>query len=139
MTEEPRLVHGSPERFSQVYGRPQTQADLRIEMEVHGAHTGVVGITTVQQADTLAERLALRPEMRLLDVGAGRGWPSLYLARTTGCQVVLSDLPLPALLEGMTRAHRHSLQDRSSFLAASGTHLPFRPKSFDAVVHTDVL
>jgi 2-polyprenyl-3-methyl-5-hydroxy-6-metoxy-1,4-benzoquinol methylase len=139
MTDEPKPVRGSRERFFETYGKPQTTVELAVENEVFGTQEGVRGYTTPAQADMLAERLALRPDTRLLDVGAGRGWPSLYLARTAGCQVVISDVPLPALLEGMTRAHRHGVQDRSSFLAASGTHLPFRPKSFDAVVHTDVL
>ena len=35
--------------------------------------------------------------VRLLDLGAGRGWPGLYLAVRTGCQVVLSDVPLEGL------------------------------------------
>ncbi len=139
MTEEPRLVRGSPERFSQVYGRPQTQAELATEREVFGANEGICGYTTVAQADALATRLTLRPGMRLLDIGAGRGWPGLYLARTTGCQVVLSDLAMSALREGLQRAHRHRLRERSTFLAASGAHPPFRAKAFDAIVHTDVL
>ncbi len=112
---------------------------MAMEREVFGANEGIRGYTTVAQADALATRLALGPGMRLLDVGAGRGWPGLYLARTTGCQVILSDLPLPALREGRRRAHRRRLQKRSSFLAASGTHLPFRTAAFDAIVHTDVL
>ncbi len=139
MTAEPRLVRGSRERFSEVYGRPQTEADLAVEREVYGASEGVYGYTTIAQADALATRLALGPGMRLLDIGAGRGWPGLYLARITRCQVILSDLPLPALREGMRRAHRRRLQRRSSFLAASGTHLPFLTGAFDAIVHTDVL
>ncbi len=139
MTDEPNLVRGSRERFSGVYGRPQTEAELAVEREVYGASEGVCGYTTIAQADALATRLALRPGMRLLDIGAGRGWPGLYLARTTGCQAILSDLPMPALREGMRRADRHHLEERSSFLVASGTHLPFRARSFDAIVHTDVL
>jgi cyclopropane fatty-acyl-phospholipid synthase-like methyltransferase len=139
MMRDPKSVRGSPERFSQVYGRPQTQAELATEREVFGANEGICGYTTVAQADALATRLTLRPGMRLLDIGAGRGWPGLYLARTTGCQVVLSDLAMPALREGMRRAHRHRLQERSSFLAASGTHPPFRAKAFDAIVHADIL
>ena len=139
MTDEPNLARGSRERFSAVYDRPQTQADLAVEREVFDANEGICGFTTVAQADVLATRLALRPGMRLLDIGAGRGWPGLYLARISGCQAVLIDLPLPALREGMQRAHRHRLQERSTFLTASGTHLPFRPRSFDAVIHTDAL
>ncbi len=127
------------DRFSAVYARPQTEAELAMEMEVFGASEGMRGYTTVAQADALAERLALRPGMRLLDIGAGRGWPGLYLARTTGCQVVLTDLPLAALHSGMERARRRRLDERCSFLVSSGTHLPFRRQVFDAIVHTDVL
>lgn len=127
------------DRFSAVYARPQTKAELAMEMEVFGASEGVRGYTTIAQADALAERLALRPGMRLLDVGAGRGWPGLYLARATGCQVVLTDLPPAALRNGMERARRRRLDRRCSFLVASGNSLPFRPRVFDAVVHTDVL
>lgn len=126
-------------RFSELYGRPQTEADLAAEREVFGTSEGIRGYTTVAQADLLAEHLALRPGMRVLDIGSGRGWPGLYLARTTGCQVVLSDVPLPALREGMERTHRNRMRDRPSFLMASGTSLPFRPKVFEAIVHTDVL
>ncbi len=139
MTDEPNLVRGSRERFSAVYDRPQTQADLAVEREVFGASEGICGYTTVAQADALATRLTLGPGMRLLDIGAGRGWPGLYLARTTGCQTVLIDLPLSALREGMQRAHRHRLQECSTFLTASGTHPPFGAKAFNAIVHTDVL
>ena len=126
-------------RFSAVYSRPQTEAELAMEMEVFGASEGVRGYTTIAQADALARRLALRPGMRLLDIGAGRGWPGLYLARTTGCRAVLTDLPPAALRNSMERARRRRLDERCSFLVASGTHLPFRPRTFDAVVHTDTL
>lgn len=129
----------SAANWSDKYSKPQSRAHLAVEREVFGTNEGILGYTTVAQADFLAQRLALGPQIRLLDIGSGRGWPGLYLARTTGCQVVLSDLPLPALRQGMERAHRHSVQDRSFFLLASGTHLPVRARAFDAIVHTDVL
>ena len=125
--------------FEDLYARPQTEADLAVEREVYGANVGVRGYTTLDQADALAERLALRPGTRLLDIGAGRGWPGLYLARQSGCEVVLTDTPAPALLTAAEGARRLRLWERSSFLLASGTRLPFRPRAFDAIVHTDVL
>ena len=51
--------------------------------------TGLVGARCAQQLDP-----------RTLDVGAGSGWPSLYLVRETGCEAALVDLPL----EGLRRA-----------------------------------
>ena len=80
-----------------------------------------------------------RPQARLLDIGAGRGWPGLYLAKKTGCNAVLTDLPLAAIRNSLARAKQHRLQPRSSFLLTSGSLLPFRPRVFDAVTHTDAL
>jgi cyclopropane fatty-acyl-phospholipid synthase-like methyltransferase len=79
------------------------------------------------------------PTSRLLDVGTGRGWPALYLAQQSGCSVVGTDLPLSALQKARARAVREDLGDRSAVVVASGGTLPFRRRSFDALVHTDVL
>jgi SAM-dependent methyltransferase len=106
---------------------------------VIGSDFGADGYTTVEQADELARRLELRPGLRLLDLGCGSGWPGLYLAMRTGCQVVLSDVPLDGLRSAKARAVRERLSARCAVVAASGPHLPFAGKSFDAIVHTDVL
>ncbi len=111
----------------------------RVERMVIGADYGADGYTTVEQADELARCLELRPAVRLLDLGSGRGWPGVYLAKTSGCQAVLTDLPLVGLRLAATRAEAEGLDGRCSVVAASGPHLPFAAKTFDAVVHTDVL
>ena len=127
------------ERFVQIYNRVTSRAMLLVEKEVIGANVGANGYTTVTQADSLAEHLALRPGTRLLDIGAGRGWPGLHLAKKTGCEVVLTDLPLAALRDAVARAGRQRLKRRCAFLLASGARLPFRLRTFDSIVHTDVL
>lgn len=111
----------------------------RVEWEVVGADFGSNGYTTVAQADDLARRLGLRPGVRLLDLGCGRGWPGLYLARRTGCEVVLADLPLDGLRCAAARAAEEGLGGRCGVVLAEGGRLPFASGSFDAVVHTDVL
>jgi ubiquinone/menaquinone biosynthesis C-methylase UbiE len=68
--------------------------------------------------------------------GAGRG---LYLAATSGCQVVLTDLPLQGLRVAADRAAAEGLGARAAMVVAAASGLPFRAGSFDAVVHTDVL
>ena len=114
-------------------------AAAEVEHAVIGAVWGANGYTTLGQADLLAEHLQLRPGDRLLDIGTGRGWPSLYLAQSTGCSVVGTDLPLAALRSAQRRAQREHVDDRTALVIASGATLPFRTGEFDAVVHTDVL
>jgi 2-polyprenyl-3-methyl-5-hydroxy-6-metoxy-1,4-benzoquinol methylase len=126
-------------RFTQRYGERRGEAGAAIEREVIGVNVGLNGYTTVAQAERLARELRLRAGMRLLDLGAGNGWPGLHLAGTTGCHVVLADLPRPALVKASTRARRERLARRSNAVQATATSLPFAPESFDAIVHTDVM
>lgn len=139
MTKPPSRSLDPRERFADTYGRDRSRAELRVEREVFGANEGINSYTTVEQADLLAEALELGPGMRLLDVGAGFGWPGLYLARKSGCEAVLADVPARAVRSAAARALKQRLGQRCFFALASGARLPFRPRSFDAVVHTDVL
>src|SRR3954468_5508475 len=123
-------------------------ASLVVEAEAVGSDYGNAGFTTKAQAHLIADLLDLRPPARLLDVGSGAGWPGLYLARLSGCQVVVSDLS-PA---GMVQARRRAAADGPAAptvapprrpapppRAATARPLPFRPEQFDAIVHTDLL
>lgn len=125
--------------FRTCYRAGSTDAQLRLERLVFGSDYGADGWTTIEQADELARRLQLRAGQRLLDIGTGRGWPGLYLVLTTGCDAVLTDQPIEGLQHAVTRAHRDGIAERTVAVAASARALPFRPESFDAIVHTDVL
>lgn len=126
-------------RFSGRYATPVADVAADIEQRVIGAVWGANGYTTVAQADELGRRLHLGPDVRLLDVGTGRGWPGLYLATQTGCRVIGSDMPIDALAAAARRACRDGIDDRVVLAAAAGADQPFREESFDAVVLTDVL
>src|SRR3990170_3095393 len=126
-------------RFDERYSQPITDAALAVEREVIGANVGASGYTTVAQANALIPELRLRPGTLLLDVGAGRGWPGLYLAQETGCRVVLADIPAPGLVTAVKRAIEAGLSNRASFVRAAAEHLPFLSAVFDAVVHTDTM
>ena len=126
-------------RFQDRYSLPVTDAALAVEREVIGANVGASGYTTVAQADALIRKLGLQTGTRLLDIGAGRGWPGLYLARQAGCDVILTDIPAPGLAAAAGRAREQGLANRSSAVRAAAEHLPFQPGTFNAIVHTDTL
>jgi methylase of polypeptide subunit release factors len=109
-----------------------------VEREVVGEVWGANGFTTVAQAKELGRRLELGSESRLLDVGSGCGWPGLFLARATGCDVVVSDLPTQGLEVAARRARAEGLESTGA-VAASARRFPFTENSFDGVVHVDVL
>ena len=125
--------------FEERYGIRGNRAAALVEERVIGAVWGANGYTTLAQADELLEHLMLAPSARLLDIGTGRGWPGLYLAQQSGCSVVGTDLPMAALIKARRRAEREGVADRARMVVASGGRLPFAPRTFDAVVHTDVL
>ncbi len=126
-------------QFGDRYDTWSGEVSRLIDLETRGADVGANGYTTMAQADDLANVLRLGPGVRLLDIGAGRGWPSLYLAKKTRCDVVLTDIPPATVREAAQRANERPLSERCWFAVASADRLPFRPASFDAIVHADTL
>lgn len=133
--EERRTI----ERFSERYERTASPGERAVELAAIGGNVGANGYTTVAQVERLARALRLKPGTRLLDIGCGRGYPSLLLARISGCDAVGVDLPMASIRIATQRARQQRLRRRAVFLAASAVHLPFRAQSFDAITHTDVL
>ena len=126
-------------RFSQRYGEERGDVIRSIELAVIGGDWGANGYTTIAQADQLAAIVELGAGSLVLDIGAGRGWPGLYLAARTGCSVVMTDVPVEGLVSARARGQREGLDDRAWPVNASARDLPFPVETFDAVVHTDVL
>ena len=127
------------ERFAEKYGVGRGEVNLLIERAVIGGDWGTNGYTTMAQADELAARLELGEGVTVLDVGAGRGWPGLYFAASTGCTAILADLPYEGLALGVRRAREEGLTQRVHAVVTSASHLPLRPGGLDAVVASDVL
>ncbi len=127
------------EEFARDYQLGQSQTMLAIEHAACGCRYGATSWTTRSEADEIGRRLALAPGKRLLEVGAGSGWPGLYLAQTTGCDLALIDVPLEALRIAANRAVTDQIADRCWIALADGAALPFTDNSFDAISHSDVL
>jgi tRNA1(Val) A37 N6-methylase TrmN6 len=126
-------------RFAERYRDRPTGPTVEIERAVIGGDWGANGYTTMTDADLLGDRLGLRPGVRLLDLGAGRGWPGLYLAVTRSCHAVLADVPVEGLRHAADRVQAEHVSDHVGVIAANARALPFRPGVYDAIVHTDVL
>lgn len=126
------------EWFAERYGRRTTDATRELERLVIGGDWGANGYTTMGQAEMLAGRLKLRRGRTLLDVGSGLGWPGLFLAKRTGYDVVLTDLPVGGMRSAVARARAEGIAN-SAVVVASARRLPFRDDTFHAIVHTDVL
>lgn len=127
------------ERLSKRYPLGQSTVALDIERTVCGCDYGGTSYATRREVDEIAGLLGLAPGRRLLDIGAGAGWPALYWARTTGCDAVLSDVPLAALRIAAKRAAADSTSGNCWAVVAEGASLPFKNGSFDSVSHSDVL
>jgi SAM-dependent methyltransferase len=125
--------------FARDYELGRSAAMRDLERSVLGCDYGGTSWTTRREAGRIAELLELRPGVRLLDVGAGSGWPGLYLAQLTGCDVVLADLPVVGLQIALERAVADGIDDRCKAVVADGAKLPFGENSFEALSHADVL
>jgi ubiquinone/menaquinone biosynthesis C-methylase UbiE len=126
-------------RFTDRYSLGTSSALNAVEKKAIGAVVGANGYTTIAQAEKLLEALDLRQASWLLDVGAGKGWPGLYLSERSECHAVVTDIPRPAVSAARSRGEELGLAGRCHFALASGSALPFRNASFDAIVHTDTL
>ncbi len=110
-----------------------------MERSVFGCDYGATSWTTRHEAENVGEMLALGPGRRLLEIGAGSGWPGLYLASMTGCEVALIDLPIEGLRVAAERAASDCIAERCFVAMADGAALPFGSGRFDAIFHSDVL
>ena len=110
-----------------------------LERDVLGCDFGGTSWTTKSQADQIPAALGLDAESHLLELGAGTGWPGVYLAGLAACDVTLTDIPVNALRHAQQRAAEEHVENRCRSVAASGAALPFASATFKAISHSDVL
>ena len=126
-------------KFDNFYQLSKHEVLRRIESHTCGCCYGGNSWTTKKQADVMAEKLELSPRSSLIDIGAGAGWPGLYLSSMSGCSLTLVDLPETGLKLAADRSIQDRISERVTTLAANATELPFKDQSFDAISHSDLL
>jgi len=127
------------ESFGERYALSGVDVVMGAEFEALGSNYQANGYTTRKQADELGRILELGPGGVLLDIGAGCGWPGLYLARKYSCAVISLDPVVEGGIVARARALTDGLQTRAWPVRAIAQRLPIRPRSVDAIVHSDVL
>ncbi len=127
------------DRLARFYHHALQPAMIEIERAACGCDYGGTSWTTRSEAARVAKLLKLGPRQRFLDIGAGSGWPGLYLAHLTGCDVTLVDIPVSGLRLASERADTDRLAGKCWTIAADGAALPFENDVFDAIGHSDVL
>ena len=129
----------SNERFKTGYATSGDAAFRAAEMESLGTDYQADGYTTRSQADQIGQDLALGPGRLLLDIGAGCGFPGLYLAKRHGCAVVSLDPVAEGVRVAQQRAISDGLSERSWSIQANAESIPLASRSIDAIVQADVL
>ncbi len=96
----------------------------------------MMGPNCVKLLEDMTPHMALKPGMRVLDLGCGRGLTSLFLAREFGVTVYATDLWIPAT-ENWERIRALGLEDRVIPIHADAHALPYAEDYFDAAVCVD--
>jgi SAM-dependent methyltransferase len=123
-----------PERFAELMRPPS--CPRAAEWDPVWVWNHHMGPTNIWLAELLAERMDLRPGMRVLDMGCGAAATSLFLALEHDVEVVAADLWIDPT-DNLARIEGAGLADRITPLRVEATALPFADGWFDALFSVD--
>lgn len=84
-------------------------------------------------AEAVADKMNLKPDMKVLDLGCGKAISSIFLAKEYGVKVFATDLWVSAS-ENMARICEAGVEDLVFPIQAEAHVLPFAENFFDAVI-----
>lgn len=96
----------------------------------------MMGPNSMMLLEELTEKLSLKPGMRVLDLGCGKGLTSIFLAKEFGLQVFALDLWISAT-ENYKNFIETGLENSIIPIHADALDMPFANEYFDAVISVD--
>lgn len=96
----------------------------------------MMGPNAVMLVEELTNNLGFTPDMRIMDLGCGKGLTSMVLADKTYAQVFAVDLWIPAT-ENFERFKEKGFEERIIPIHADVADLPFAHEYFDAIISVD--
>jgi len=133
-------VTDSVRLYDNTYMHFATEVLAQVRAETFGEDIGQNSWLTADEYRKFFEWLRLSPTSNVLDVGSGSGGPSLFLARTVGCQVVGIDENESGIANSRRMATEQRLDGRVSFHHAdAASTLQFEDRSFDAIISIDAI
>ena len=127
------------------YGSRRLKANVLTALERAGVEAAVMTAEDLSPIDEFhiggrdatrhaVDKLLLRPEDDVLDVGCGIGGAARFMASSYGCRVTGVDLTAEYVELADELTSRTGLSDRVTHIRATALALPFEGGSFDAAV-----
>lgn len=135
-TPEWRTAEERTAEFNKRYQLLLDPVMVRAEQRAVGSDYGANSYTTTDEALRLIGDLELTPGKMLLEVGAGSGWPGLFMAARSGCVVIQTDLAIEGLKTAQNRMRVDGIPGH--VVATGAERLPFSSQVFDAATSSDV-
>jgi len=95
-----------------------------------------MGPCSMWLCEFLMEKMVLKPGMRVLDMGCGKGMSSVFLAKEYGVTVFANDLWIKPS-DNFKRFKEAGLEDKIIPIHAEARSLPYADDFFDAIVSID--
>ncbi|WP_434442854.1 SAM-dependent methyltransferase [Lentzea sp. E54] len=133
MTAQTDAVGGKYDQFAQAGTTEALGGNIHAGYWDPGAEDVPMVIATDRLTDLVAERLALRPGHRVLDVGCGNGFPALRIAETHDVHVTGITVSPEEVSRATGLAAESEVADRVAFRLADAAGLPGDLGTFDAV------
>jgi cyclopropane fatty-acyl-phospholipid synthase-like methyltransferase len=96
----------------------------------------MMGPNAMKIVEQLTAGLTLKPDMRVLDLGCGKGLTSIFLAKEFGVQVFAHDLWITAT-ENYQRFKSFNLDNLIIPVHGDAMEMPYADEYFDAVISVD--